>query len=126
MAGLTYDCGALLAGEQGDRRLWAIHARALQRGVLPIVPTAILAQAWRGGPQPGLARLLGGCHLEPLVESAARNVGAALARSSTTDVPDATVVISALQRDDAVVTSDRTDLERIARVLGRRLNLVDV
>jgi hypothetical protein len=126
VAGLTYDSGALLAAERNDRRLWAIHARALQRGALPVLPTVILAQAWRSGPQPNLARLLGGCHVEPLWEGAARNVGSALMRSGTRDVPDATVVVSALQRDDAVVTSDHADLERIAQALGRRLNIIDV
>lgn len=126
MAGLTYDCGALLAGERNDRRLWALHARALQRGVLPVVPAAILAQAWRGGPQASLARLLGGCYVEPLVEVAAREVGAALTHSGTSDVPDAVVVVSAVQRHDAVVASDRADLERLAQALDRWLNIIDV
>jgi predicted nucleic acid-binding protein len=126
MAGLTYDCGALLAAERNDRRAWAIHARALERGVLPVVPAVILAQAWRGGPQPQLSRLLGGCHVEPLAERTARAAGHALARSGTADVPDAAVVLSALERGDAVLTSDRSDLERIAAALARRLDIIDI
>jgi hypothetical protein len=126
VAGLTYDCGALLAGERNDRRAWAIHARALARGVVPRVPAVILAQAWRGGPQPNLGRLLGGCQIESFEEGAAREVGAALKRSGTSDVPDAAVVVSALQRGDAVLTSDRADLERLAKALGQRLNVIDI
>lgn len=126
MAGLTYDSGALIAAERNDRRLWALHIRALGRGELPAVPTVVLAQAWRGGPQLLLARLLRGCHVEPLLEPTARDAGVALARSGTADVSDATVVVSAVQRQDAVVSSDRADLDRIAHALGQRLSIIDI
>ena len=126
MAGLTYDSGALIAAERNDRRLWAIHIRAIERGVLPIAPAVILAQAWRGGPQPSLAHFLHGCRIEPFSELAARGVGLALARSRTSDVPDATVVVNARQRLDAVVTGDRADLEAIARALDWHPNIIDV
>lgn len=126
MAGLTYDSGALIAAERNDRRLWLIHARALARGVLPVVPAVILAQVWRGGPQPALSAVLGGCQIEPLGEANARRAGAALGWSGTRDVPDAALVVSALLRNDAVVTSDRADIERIADAMGRPLNIVDI
>jgi hypothetical protein len=29
VSGLTYDTGALLAAEAADRRIWALHRRAL-------------------------------------------------------------------------------------------------
>ncbi len=93
---------------------------------MPVVPAVILAQAWRGGPQHSLARLLGGCQVEPLLDGPARDVGVALTRSGTSDVSDASVVVSALSRRDAVVTTDRADLEHIAQALGRRLNLIAV
>jgi hypothetical protein len=126
VAGLTYDSGALLAGERANRRLWALHARALQRRIVPSVRTVVLAQAWRGGPQPDLARLLAGCRFEPLQESDARASGTTLARSGTDDIIDAAVVVGALERQDAVVTSDRADLEHLARSLGRRLAIIDI
>jgi N-formylglutamate amidohydrolase len=31
VSGLTYDAGALLAAEANDRRMWALHRRALER-----------------------------------------------------------------------------------------------
>ena len=56
LTNLVYDTGALIAAERGERRMWALHAEALHRGVLPSVPAGVLAQAWRGGPQPQLSR----------------------------------------------------------------------
>ena len=126
MAGLTYDSGALIAAERNDRRLWAIHIRAMERGVLPVVPSVILAQTWRGGPQTSLERLLHGCQVESLSDPAARRTGVSLAQSHTTDVPDATVVTSAMQRQDTVVTGDRADIEGIAHALGWRPNIIDI
>jgi hypothetical protein len=126
VSGLTYDTGALLAAEANDRRMWAIHARAITRSHIPTVPAGVLAQAWRGGPQPLLARLLDGCDVDPLVEAGARLVGAALGRSGTHDVVDASVSVGALRRGDAVVTSDRDDIARMAQAVGRRLDIIGV
>jgi hypothetical protein len=123
VSGVTYDTGALLVAEAGRRALWALHARALQRGALPTVPAGVLAQAWRGGSQPQLSRLLRGCHVEDLDEGLARTVGAACARSSTTDVVDTSVVVGALQRRDLVVTSDSEELRTIANGMRRRLDI---
>ena len=121
MAGITYDTGALLAAEKGARALWALHRRALERGLRPTVPAGVLAQAWRGGPQAQLSRLLLGCRFEPMSETASRASGAACARSKRSDVVDASVVVGALLRSDAVVTSDPADLTAIASALGATL-----
>ncbi len=123
MSGLTYDTGALLAAEANRRDIWALHARALQRGVRPVVPAGALGQAWRGGSQVQLSRLLKGCRVESLDEQRARAAGVACGRSSTADIVDASVAVGALERGDLVVTSDPQDLERIAAGLGRRLDI---
>ncbi len=123
MSGVTYDTGALIAVEANRRELWALHKRSLERGQRPVVPAGVLAQAWRGGPQPNLSRLLVGCRLEALTEHRARSAGVACARSGTSDVVDASVVVGALARNDLVVTSDPGDLRRIAAGLGRTLAL---
>ena len=83
----------------------------------------LLAQVWRGGPQAGLSRLLAGCQVEALTETASRATGAACARSRRSDVVDASVVVGALRRDDVVFTSDVADLAAIAGALGKRLVL---
>jgi hypothetical protein len=123
MAGITYDTGALLAGEKGNRALWALHKRALDRGLRPTVPAGVLAQAWRGGPQAQLSRLLSGCRLEALTEAASRATGAACARSKRPDIVDASVVVGAIVREDVVFTSDAEDLAAVAGALGKRLVL---
>ena len=120
---MTYDTGMLIAAEADARSAWVMHRQALRRGLLPVIPAAVLAQAWRGGPQPLLARLLQGCVVEPIDESIARLAGRACARADTSDVVDAMVVVGALARGDLVVTSDVDDLARVARAIGRRLAL---
>lgn len=126
MSGVTYDCGALIAAERGSPSLWALHRRLLERGARPTVSTVILGQAWRGGPQASLSRLLRGCRVEPLSEAQARSAGAALAASELRDVADAVVVTGALARDDLVVTSDPDDLRRIASAIGGTLSVHSV
>ncbi|MGH8907029.1 MAG: twitching motility protein PilT [Egibacteraceae bacterium] len=120
---VTYDTGALIAAEANERQMWALHARALALGQRPIVPAGVLGQAWRGGPQAELSRLLRGCLVEDLSEQRSREAGMACARSGTRDVIDASVVVGALARDALVVTSDPGDLARIADGLGRRLRV---
>ncbi len=118
MSGVTYDSGALIAAERGSQSLWALHRRLLERGTSPTVSTVVLGQAWRGGPQASLSRLLRGCRIEPLSEPQARSAGTALAASSGRDVIDAVVVTTTLARDDLVVTSDPDDLRGIATAIG--------
>ena len=87
----------------------------------PTLPTVVLGQAWRGGPQARLSRLVRGCRIEPFTEQQARSAGAALAVSGSSDLIDAAVVTAALMRGDLVVTSDPDDLRRIASAIGRDL-----
>lgn len=115
---LTYDTGALIAAEGGDRAMWALHEAALRRGLTPAVPTVVLAQAWRGGPQAQLSRLLKGCIIEPLSEGQARATGEACAASRTNDIVDSAVVVSAATRHDSIVTTDSGDLARVVDALG--------
>lgn len=87
-----------------------------------MVPSVVLAQAWRGGPQPMLSRLLNACAIEDFTERAARATGTALAADGSSDVVDG-VVVSALSRGDEVVTADAGDLARIAGAVGRRIDV---
>jgi predicted nucleic acid-binding protein len=125
--GVVYDTGALIAGEGNDRRLWALHARAIQRGVLPIVPAGCVVEAWRGSRQSSLSRLLDGCEIEALAAEPARRAGAL--RRTLADVigpVDATVVETAVRRGAAVVTSDRNDVEQLAVAARRRVQIIDI
>lgn len=122
--GVTYDTGALLAGERNDRRMWALHAGFLAADVSPVVPAPVLAQAWRGGArQASLSRLLALCEIEPMSEPLARAVGVIAGRSSVSDVVDSAVVEGAVRRSDGVVTSDPGDISAIAESLGKSLRI---
>jgi rRNA-processing protein FCF1 len=121
--GITYDTGALVAAEANRVDIWALHRDALRHEIRPVVPAAVLAQAWRGGPQHQLSRLLRGCKIEPMTEQLAREAGAACGAARTSDVVDATVVISALSRGDLVVTSDPGDLAHLADALNKPISL---
>lgn len=120
---ITYDSGALIAADRNQRRVWSVHAEALARGQRPVVPSVVLAQAWRGGPQAGLSRLLRGCVIEPLDEAGSRAAGAACAAAGVSDIVDAVVVVGALGRGDVVLTSDPRDFAHLAQSLGRRLSI---
>lgn len=123
--GVTYDAGALVAADRGERRIWARHRALLVARELPSVPAPVVAQAWRGGRRQALlARLLRGCDVEALDDLQARSVGALAAKAGTTDIVDACVAEGALRRHDLVVSSDPDDLEAIAGAINRRLEVV--
>jgi hypothetical protein len=122
--GVTYDTGALIAADRGERRMWARHRALLMRREVPAVPAPVVAQSWRGtSRQALLARLLSGCDVEALDDGLARSAGALAARAATTDIVDACVVEAALRRHDLVVSSDEGDLQSIASAISRRLEI---
>jgi hypothetical protein len=125
MTAAVYDTGALLAAERDDRRMWALHKRALQRGEPPTVTAPVVVEGWRGGASMG--RLLQGCRVEELDGPGARAAGLLLGRcSQPVEATDAVVVQAALSRQAVVVTSNRRDLEALADGAGRRLAVIDV
>ena len=122
--GVTYDTGALIAADRGERRMWARHRALLVRREVPVVPAPVVAQSWRGtSRQALLARLLSGCDIEALDDRQARSVGALAARAATTDIVDACVVEGALRRRDLVVSTDEGDLQPIASASSYRLEI---
>jgi hypothetical protein len=124
MMGVTYDTGALIAADRGERRVWARHRALLTRREVPTVPAPVVAQSWRGGGRQALlARLLAGCHVEALDDGQARAVGSLAATAATTDIVDASVAEGALRRHDLVVSSDEADLQDIAAAVSRRLEI---
>jgi hypothetical protein len=121
---LTYDTGALVAADRGERRMWLRHKALLEHREVPSVPAPVLAQGWRGGARQALlSRLLAGCQVEALDEVHARAVGTLATRAGTPDVVDATVVEGALRRGDVVLSSDPEDMRAIAAAAGRRLEV---
>lgn len=114
MAGLTLDAGALIGFERKDRRTLTHLKLAQQLGCELIVPTAVIVEAWRGGPRAArIASLLEACILEPLFPELARVAGEAMAAVKGATVVDAVVMASAASRGDRVLTSDFDDLDRL-------------
>lgn len=115
-SGFTFDAGALLALERGDRRVLALLARTAERRAKITVPAAALAQAARRPvTQVPLMRLLRQptTATVPLDRVDALAVGQLLAGSGTTDIADAHVVVCARRAGQPVVTSDPGDLQRL-------------
>ena len=95
----------------------AVVARAAERGMRITIPATALAQAMRNpARQARLSRLIrqAGTDLIALDGPDATAVGLLLARTVTTDVVDAHVVVCARRAGQVVVTGDAADLIRIA------------
>ena len=117
MSGITLDAGGLIALDRNDRRVLTLIARATERGMKITIPATALAQAIRNpSRQARLSRLIRqSCtDLIPLNGPDATAVGRLLARTATSDIVDAHVVICAQRAGQPVVTSDADDLRRIA------------
>ena len=114
--GIALDTGALIALDRGDKRMIALLQRALVKGRVFHVPAGVVGQAWRDGRvQVTLARFLRSEEVEiiPLDEQLARACGELCAVTETSDIIDASVVILARERRDAIVTSDPDDLRKL-------------
>ena len=114
--GIVFDAGGLIALERNDRRVFSILDTALEDGDRIMVPATALAQVIRNpARQVRLWRMIQFDKTEviPLDGSQAQAVGALLARTSTTDIADAHVVICAQTAGYAIITSDPLDLKRL-------------
>ena len=133
MSGLTYDAGALIAAERGERRMWLIHQRALMRGVRPVVPACVLVEVYRSARQADLGRLLRGCQVDSLDERTAKAAGTLLGRRATDPgdakdpgAVDASVAEGALRRGDAVVSGNASRLRALADGVHRTVDVIPV
>ena len=125
MSALVLDAAALLAVERGDRPMMA-RLRAAQLHGLDLRTSAIaLGQVWRSGEgrQARLARFLRAVDSRSVDEQMGRRAGVLLARAGTDDPIDATVVLVA-ENGDRILTSDRTDIERLVAASGVRAAVV--
>lgn len=120
MSGVVLDAGALIALERNDRAVWAAVKLAALRSVDVLVPSAALAQVWRGAPrQAALARALQHCVIASFDE-VARAVGELCGRTRTRDICDAQVAIVAAASGDVLYTSDPKDMLRLIAAHGPR------
>lgn len=125
MAGVTYDTGALIAGDRNDRRMWALHVGFIAEEVVPTVPAPVVAESWRGGSrQASLARMLAGCGVEDMTDNRARRVGELAGRAKHDEVVDVAVVEGAVRREDEVIlTSNESHIVKIVKATGKRIRV---
>lgn len=126
MRAIVYDAGALLAAERRNPDFLALHDELTAARIRPLVPVVALAQAWRGGPQHQISRVLKGCDIRPDDEHVGRAAGIGCAAAGTADAVDAIVVVTAVRYQASVVTSDPDDLKHLADSLGVKLRLFTV
>ena len=117
MSGLALDAGALIAVDRGDRRMMTLLDQALVRGVRITIPATALAQVIRAPVRQ--VRVTKLCRqpetdLVALDGPDASAVGVLLADTRTADIVDAHIVICARRAQQAVVTSGRDDIARLA------------
>jgi predicted nucleic acid-binding protein len=121
----VYDAGALIAIDNDDRRMWAIHHLALEEGRRAIVPAVVVAQAWRDGRrQARLGRFVELCEVAPAGIDVAKAAGVLCGKARTRDVVDAMVVVTALTHGAIVFTSDPGDIAGLADASGATPGLV--
>jgi hypothetical protein len=123
---IVYDAGVLLASDRKDRTIWVEHKARLERGILPIVPSPVVAQVSRSSRQVQLRRMLAGCVVAPLSGTDAHEAGALLGSTRTRDVVDAVVVTVAARNNPAILTSDAKDIRRLRGAAKRDLTIIEI
>ena len=108
--GVTFDTGMLIAlSRRKAGALALLRACRLSRAKITI-PASVVSEFWRGEHR----ALLEIGTLEGLTPALAERAGMLLALTGGSNAIDATVVVSAAQRGDIVVTSDVHDLTELA------------
>lgn len=113
---MVLDSGALFALSVGDVEARAALLLAVRRGLTITIPTVVLAQVIRGGPQDAavnrVLKEIG--EFTVITTTLARQAGVLLRKTATVDVVDALVATIALQQLPAVIlTSDPGDLRTL-------------
>jgi hypothetical protein len=116
---LVLDAGALVAVDRGDRSMIARLAVARGHGIELRSNAMVVAQVWRDRQvrQAGLARLLRAVDVRAISQENGRQAGVLLGLTGTSDPVDATVVLLA-RTGDRILTSDPSDLTRLASAAG--------
>jgi hypothetical protein len=121
---LILDAGFLISVDRGERAAQVFLTAALLHETPLTTTHPVIAQVWRNGSrQARLARFLRSVVVVPFDDGP--DVGNLLARSGTSDVVDAHLVVVAVRRSEPILTGDMHDLESLAAACrDRRPNLM--
>lgn len=108
--GVTFDTGVLIALERRKASALALLRACRESRATITIPAAVVAEWWRGS-HPAL---LESGNLEPLTPELAKRAGKLLAETGKNNAVAASVIASAAQRGDLVVTNDPDDLRELA------------
>lgn len=125
---LLLDAGALIDIETDPRgETFRSCLKAFEDGYRPYLPSVVLAQVWRVRTRQHPLRMVRRlCTVLPFTEQTAEDVGLLLARSRTSDVVDAAVIVAAIEHNAAVLTSDPKDLAKLASAAEYPVRLLTV
>ena len=116
---LILDAGFLISVDRGERSAREFLTAALVHNTSLTTTHPVVAQVWRNGAlQARLSRFLQSVVVVPFDDGP--EVGTLLARSGTSDVVDAHLVVVAVRRSEAILTGDTRDLESLTAALSER------
>ena len=113
------------ASNAGRLEQWRSSNASARAGREPRTHAGVVGQIWRGGAgkQTPVSLVLDGAEVVPLDDFLARRVGLLLARSGTSDVIDAALVLIA-EDGDEILTSDPDDIAELTATAGADLEII--
>ncbi len=115
---MILDAGFLISVDRGDRAAQEFLTAALVHETPLTTTHPVVAQVWRDGArQARLARFLHSVVVVAFDDGP--EVGSLLARSGTSDVVDAHLVVVAARRSEAILTGDVHDPESLTAALPK-------
>jgi len=118
---LVLDTGAIIGLERRDYRAVRQIRAAAKRGLLIVVPTTVVMEAYAGARSPArLNQVLKAIDVElPLVPAISHQVHVLLRRAGTGSETDAIVVLEAIEvPGSAVLTDDPDDIHALMEAAG--------
>jgi hypothetical protein len=116
---LILDAGFLISVDRGERNAQAFLTAAVVHDTPLTTTHPVVAQVWRDGSrQARFARFLRSVVIVALEDGP--EVGNLLARSGTSDVVDAHLVVVAVRRSEPILTGDAHDIELLVSALPDR------
>jgi hypothetical protein len=111
------DAGFLISVDRGERAAHAFLTAASRSEIVLHTTHPVVAQVWRGGSrQARLAAFLKTIVIHPFDDG--RLVGRLLARTDSSDVVDAHLLITAVRLGHDILTGDTADLTTLCAALG--------
>ena len=116
---MILDAGFLISVDRDERAAQEFLTAALIHRTPLTTTHPVVAQVWRNGArQARLARFLHSVVVVAFDDGP--EVGNLLARSGTSDIVDAHLVVVAVRRSEAILTGDVNDLEALTAALSER------